>query len=221
MSKRIALLLFGMFYNTSYFNHNTLKKSVIDFRFSVANYKRFIFLYYKRLGYEVDVFFCTNDVHDSKIKKNLIKTYKPKEHVFVKTVKVRDKRSRFFNRNYKVKKVVELCNDYRQMNNIDYEFVIMTRFDLEFKINFGDVDIDYNKINLVSVLEEPDFICDNFYIIPGFLLNDFYDMIRKQIYISHHHIKDELEEISEINYIKNEFTYIEFLTFYKIIRNTE
>ena len=73
--------------------------------------------------------------------------------------------------------------------------------DILFQKDFSNSNISFDKFNIVSILEEPDYICDNFYLFPYKYLIPFSGIIKKD----YHMIKDEIEKSGcPINYILNE-----------------
>lgn len=208
---KIALLLFGMSY-CEYTHWYSKKKLKINYMNSYDNYQNYIYKYFYDKGYDIDVYFTTNILSDEE-KNNLIKKYKPVKYSFIK-----NKKNKILSRNEKLVNVIELCLN----NNIKYDLVLVTRFDLFFNKDFSKSNIILEKFNLVSVLENNNLICDNFYLFPFYLLEKFYIIVKKNFKISHHLIKKDLEKINGtayINYILNEKKIINQLTFYKIVRN--
>jgi len=62
----------------------------------------------------------------------------------------------------------------------DYDYVILSRFDLHFKQHFSSLDIKTDKLNFLCGAKcGPDFnlVDDNFYFMPKHLLKGFYDTI--------------------------------------------
>jgi len=114
--------------------------------------------------------------------------------------------------------VIELC----LKSNIKYDLVLITRFDLLFQKDFNNSNIQLDKFNLVSILEKPNLICDNFYLFPHKYLEDFLKIINnKKINTSHHYLKYDIEGINGkdfVNYILNNNKGIGRLEFYKIVR---
>ena len=80
MGKKLALLLFGISYRE--YRHFGGRNMKIDYKISVENYKTFIFEYFESLGYEIDVFFATNEMDDHE-KEKLLEIYKPVDCVFM------------------------------------------------------------------------------------------------------------------------------------------
>ena len=51
------------------------------------------------------------------------------------------------------------------------------------------IDLNLNNFYLISTLEHPDYICDNFYLFPYKYLNNFYKIANKNINIMFHLLK--------------------------------
>jgi hypothetical protein len=204
--KRLALILFGISYQ-EHLQHHTNAVYNVDFRKSIENYKKFIYKYFQDLNYEIGVFFATNVIEKKNIGEKLMDTYKPIRHKFMI-----NNDNRYFSRNRKIREAVKCCID----SKLTYHHCLITRFDLIFKEPF--VNLNFNKLNVVSILEHPMSICDNFYFMPYSLLFKFYNVLNKTIRMNSHHIKMFLEKISRIHYIHQERTMVKYLNFYKIKR---
>jgi hypothetical protein len=93
-----------------------------------------------------------------------------------------------------------------------------------FKKDFDSVNIDMNKFNLVTILENSRVVCDNFYIMPYKMLDIFYKIIENKPRT--HYIKEDLEKLigeNLINYIDPfpddaKHRKIRHITFYEIVR---
>tara|TARA_B100001059_G_C17818923_1_gene577010 strand:- start:1333 stop:2115 length:783 start_codon:yes stop_codon:yes gene_type:complete len=227
LKKKIAIILFGISYLNKYEHWNNNDNYIIDYRKSLENYREYILDYFKNLGYDIDIYICTNLLDDN-MKNNILNDYKPKSYKFIKNYN-----NIYASSNIKLKESIKLCLD----SNIKYDNCLITRFDLLFKEKL--TNINYNKINIISELskEEGYTICDNFYFIPFKYLKQFNDIIKIDYdninikrnindkdhyeYINkfhRHYIKDKIKKISDIHYIKNEKTYLDSLSFYKINR---
>lgn len=210
---KLALLLFGMSVNPEY-RHWGIKKHIhVHWRNSYENYKEFIFDFFRKKGYEIDVYFTTNTLNN-KDKIELCETYKP-----VKCDFIDNHENKTISRNTKMKKVVDLC----LFTNINYDLVMITRFDLLFQKKFHESNIQLDKFNLVSILERPHLICDNFYLFPYKYLKDFVNIINRNQFNSFHKIKKDIENINGkdfVNYILNNNRLVAQLDFYKIQRKT-
>lgn len=210
---KLALLLFGMSVNLEY-RHWRIKKHIdVHWRNSYENYKEFIFDFFEKKGYDIDVYFTTNTLND-KDKIELCKAYKPVKCDFIDNYP-----DKTISRNTKIKNVAELCLS----TNMNYDLVLITRFDLLFQKKFHESNIQFDKFNLVSILERPHLICDNFYLFPYKYLKDFSNMVNGNQFKMFHEIKTDIENINGkdfVNYILNNYTNVEHLSFYKIQRKT-
>lgn len=201
---KIAILFFGVSKGEYY--HFGSKS--IDYLKSYDNYKQYIFDYFLKKGYEIDVYFTTN-ILDDKDKEDLCKTYKPIKCNFIQNETHGD-----ISRNKKFCNVMELCMN----TNKQYDLCLITRFDLLFQKDFNQSNIQLDKFNLVSILECHHLICDNFYLFPYKYIVDFYNRI-KNVNHSFHNIKNNIEQCvgrENVNYILKENSGVE--NFYKIVR---
>ncbi len=206
---RLAILFFGIS-NATYL-HMGCKMHVVDYKLSYDNYKKYLFDYFKEKGYDIDVYFTTN-IMNKKDEEDLIQTYNPVQYSFIE-----NNTNNTISRNKKLDKVIDLC----LKNNKEYDLVLITRFDLLFMKNFHESNIKFDKFNLVSILEKPDYICDNFYLLPYQYLSCFSKVVKKNLIHSFHFIKKDIDNINGIDfihYILNENDYVYNLNFYKIVR---
>jgi SNF2 family DNA or RNA helicase len=76
-------------------------------------------------------------------------------------------------------------------------------------------DVDISKLNIFSILERDDLICDNFYLFPGNMLQKMIEIFKlaNNDKMFGHFIKKKL---GEINFIRNEYTKVALLTSYKL-----
>ena len=108
----------------------------------------------------------------------------------------------------------------REDSKIDYDLVLLTRFDLIFNDNFNESNIKLDKFNIVSELESKHFICDNFYLFPFKYLREFLEIAKdyRTTLKGYHVMRGAIEKRlnTKINMIKNEKKQIVDLTFYTI-----
>jgi hypothetical protein len=184
---------------------------VVDYEKSYENYKKYIFEFFESKGYEIDVYFTTNILNEVDRKK-ICKTYNPISCEFI------ENETNFINsRNNKLDKVIDLCIG----SGIAYDLVLITRFDLLFQADFEKSNIEMDSFNLVSTLEKPFLICDNFYLFPYTYLETFSTLVKKHITSNFHYIQEDLYHAigeTSVNYILDESCYIRDLSFYKIVR---
>jgi hypothetical protein len=207
---KLALILFGISLEINrYWQYGALYS--VYYKNSYDNYQRYIFDYFKGKGYSIDVYISTNKLNSENDIAEIIDKYKP-----VKYRIADDCEDYIISRNKKLESAIDLCIE----GGGEYDLVLITRFDLLFQKDFADSNIQLDKINIVSVLERPNLICDNFYLFPHKYLKDFQKVIRKCANINHRNIKNDLEKIAPINYILNENRDISELSFYKIAKTS-
>ena len=207
---KLALILFGISLEINrYWQYGALYS--VDYKNSYDNYQRYIFDYFKGKGYDIDVHISTNNLNSDDDIAEIIDKYKP-----VKYRIADDCEDYIISRDKKLESAIDLCIE----GGGEYDLVLITRFDLLFQKDFADSNIQFDKINIVSVLERPNLICDNFYLFPHKYLKDFQKVIRKFANIDNPNIKNDLEKIAPINYILNENRDISELSFYKIAKTS-
>ena len=212
---RMALLLFGI--SSGY---NSKRGYNVNFTKSVKNYKTHIYKYFIELGYDIDVYMVTNILPHT-IKTQLESTYRPVNVIYVEShLELRSKTETNVLKNEKWLKVMELVLGNQQ----SYELIILTRFDLMFQIPFETANIQLDKFNIVSELERPGIICDNFFIFPFRFLKPLFSKMKtflnaKPTNMIHHSLEiiKSIPDI-QINFIKNEGVKVAQLTFYKLWR---
>jgi len=205
--KKLAVIFYGISYLKNY-KHRDRFRYNIDYNDSYLNYQTYIFNYFKMKGYTCNIYYVTNNIED---KEKLEECYKPIKCNYIDI----DDTNYHYCKNIKLVNAIDLC----LKENIIYDHCLITRFDLLFNDTFDN--LNYEKINLISILEKPTYICDNFYFMPYSLLSKFYDVCLKNIKISHHHIQSDIENVSSIHYLKNEYVIIQHLSFYKIFHYTK
>ena len=169
--------------------------------------------------------------NDSNLKNDIINDYKPIKYEFVTDIKNKYNKyknstrkngphpERYFFTNIKKLRALELCLEHSKKNKIYYDSIILTRFDLKFNISLDEININYGMFNVVSLLEKPNLIDDNFYLFPGSNLEKFINILKDNLNIWGHGFKDLFNKYFDINYLYNENLNIKYLSFYKIIRN--
>lgn len=194
--KSIAICLFGIHYQDNY-RHHRLGNININFQKYTNNIKN-LFKDFKKNDYYI----VTNN---SPIQNKLYDNYNPKEILY--TSKKRDS---------KILMILEYLKDSRNI----YDFIAISRIDIFYMIDLYDIDME--KINIISILEGPDLICDNFYLIPYKYLDTMINIFRNiKKYSTHnlipsHGLKNIFREKMGINYLKNENTDVWNLTSYYI-----
>ena len=202
--KKLALCFFGIHYLES-LNHWTGGKKRIDYRYYVDNFKEKVIDYFNR-DFDIDIFICTNK---SEYLLDLLDVYKPVRHIVVE-----NQRDQIFSKNNKVIKVLNCCMNYQEDNDIVYNNILLSRFDIFFEREFGN--IDYKKLNIISTLECDHFICDNFYLFPHKYLMSFYEIFMNNRTSVAHAYKCLFEKKMDINYMCDEKKAVNLLSFYTL-----
>ena len=111
--------------------------------------------------------------------------------------------------------------EYSKNNNVVYDNVLITRFDLKFKKEFNNIKFKNNKFNCSFVLNKKikEKICDNFYFLPFTMLERFYNLLIISENKSSHNILYLLKKkVKEIHFLFNKQKSIIDNEFYKIVR---
>ena len=195
-TKRMAVLLSGLHYMPHY-KHWGRGYIDIDFRHYINNIKEHLYHPFIKQGYFVDFFICTNH----SVIENELNIYNPVNVTFT-------------NDTNHIKKYKGFCDilEYGNKNNFRYDLICSTRFDIYF---MKVIEIDKSKLNIFSVLEKNDLICDNFYLFPGSMLQKMIEIFKtaNSDNMFGHFLKNKLHDL---NFIRNEKCIVSQLTSYKI-----
>lgn len=169
---KTAVGLFGIHYLQD-MNHWCFDKQTVDYRKTYENAKDNI---YNSLDADIDYFSAT---YDSTIFQELLKDYKFKRIRFdeVDNSTTTQDDEKFIRRNRIFKKTIELMID----PTYDYDFALITRYDMRMKVNINSLSFDLDKINVFYKAKwggyNEELIDDNFYYMPYNKLQDFYNKI--------------------------------------------
>lgn len=152
---KIAVILKGMSKHTNFLHFSKTRMSV-DWNTCKDNIKAVLLDDAIARGYSVDVFLAT---YEGEHTKDMIDFYKPKSHVFCEMTHETNQLSHLLN-------VLEPSHS-------EYDFVVVSRFDIRFKLNV----YDQAKLELLDKVlfpwrEEKDLVGDCLFIIPGRNVND-------------------------------------------------
>ena len=111
---KLALLFFGISKEYKHEYWRSGRKYSIDYNLSYNNYKQFIYGFFEKEGYDIDVYFTTNNL-DDKDRKTLCEKYNPVKYSFMENHK-----NHTISRNNKLDKVIDLCLD----SGIAYDLVL-------------------------------------------------------------------------------------------------
>jgi hypothetical protein len=118
-------------------------------------------------------------------------------------------------RNKRFKETIQLIFD----SNIDYDYVILTRYDIEFFTNPFTLNLDNDKINVTCKLYSgmmPYMIDDNFYLLSYSKLNYFYNELCKIDETIWAHSYSEY--INDFNFLIDGMYYTHSMPMYKFLR---
>jgi len=172
---KIAVGLFGIHYLED-LNHWAFgeKSHTVDYRKTYKNCKNNI---YNSLGTNasIDYFSAT---YQSAISQELLRDYNFRKIRFNKvnnSPPIRDEK--FLRRNRIFKKTIELMIDPAY----DYDFALITRYDMRMKVDINSLVFDFDKINVFYKAKwngySEELIDDNFYYMRYDKLRDFYNNV--------------------------------------------
>jgi hypothetical protein len=229
--KNMAILFSGIHYMDSY-HHFTNKNIKIDYREYIKNIKTKIYGHFEK-EYTIDTFFSTNN---SIYLNDLINTYKPIAYDsneysdLLKDILPNNKINKN-NNSYKKLKALRLLTNHILETNKNYDLILLTRFDIYIVKELTNVDI--NKFNIVSIVDN-EFMCDdNLYIFPIHYLNTFFNIFVTKCIVFEtlfklnkppiqysmlgHYLKNDIEKNMQVNYICNDkYNPVHNLTFFKL-----
>lgn len=194
--KSIAICLFGIHYQDNY-RHHRLGNININFQKYTNNIKN-LFKDFKTKDYYI----VTNN---SPIQNKLYNNYDPKIILYTQG-----------GRDHKVLTILKYLRD----RDDKYDFVAISRIDIFYMIDLYNIDTE--KINIISILEKPDLICDNFYLFPYKYLDKMINIFQNiKGYSTHnkipsHGLRNIFQKTMGVNYLKNENTDVWNLTSYYI-----
>jgi hypothetical protein len=213
--KKACLCLFGISKLESY-RHWTKKYELnIDYKDSLNNYREYLIDYYRREGYELDIFIST---YNSSIEKQLLKDYNPKKYTLTK---FNPFESNNIARNWHFINVLNLVKNHCAQNKFIYDSIMITRFDIMFIKNIQELKIFHDKFNISYKCERDPLIDDNFYVFHGKYLIPFITLLSDLApWLSYHKIYERLyRKIRDINFMINGNYWVNDNPIYKLVRN--
>jgi hypothetical protein len=169
---KIAVGLFGIHYLQD-LNHWCFGKHMVDYRKTYENCKNNI---YNLLGSDVSIDYFSA-TYDSAIYQELLKDYNFRRIQFNEvdnSTAIHDD-EKFIRRNKIFKKTIELMID----PEYDYDFALITRYDMRMKVKINSLSFDFDKVNVFYKAKwngyDEELIDDNFYYMPYNKLQDFYN----------------------------------------------
>lgn len=200
--KKIAVILKGLAHLNNYYNNHTQKYFNVDYKKSLENYKTNLFS-----NHDVDIFFHTYDTPDLD-ENQLVEDLHPKAYDITPMIH-NSTSTDFGNRSVSllntIRKAFTVFDNYMEENpDKEYDYIVVTRFDLLFKLNVWDLNIHPDKFNISCMCEVDNLCDDNLYIFhPKYfkLIKQAYDSFDIKRFILHTIYKDfvDLIGINNIN----------------------
>jgi len=168
----IAIVLRGISYDDNYVCNRDKRTFTVDYRRSVDNYIENII---KPLNKEVHFFLITNK---HKYSDDLLEKYKPKRHIFLDNNTIKSSAKIYSPIAERCRDGLYLVRDYMAEECIEYDWIIMTRFDLKFHKPLTSWDWKEKCINVGLRCKYQKNICDNLHIFKPFLLSFLIDCFK-------------------------------------------
>jgi hypothetical protein len=199
-----AIGLFGIHYVEN-LNHWMGWNHAVDYSHCIKNNQETVFNHYNTTFYSHTYF--------SKKINELVEDYKFKS---LKLKPISNERSdNYRSKNISVKETIKLILE----DNVEYDVVILMRYDMIFHQNLIDLNIDYNKVNMLCLNKcgsIHDLCDDSFYLLPFSKLQEFYDTIDKiDVNASSHAYNKHIEDI---NYMVDGAYYTHEYPMYHVLR---
>jgi len=169
IGKKIAVGLFGIHY-TENLNHWMGWKVEVNYKDCYKNNKEFLYD-------GIEAYFYSSTYFSSHLEQLILDyNFKSLKLETINNKFEKDTKKGFVKRNKRFKETIKLILD----DNAEYDYVILTRYDIWLKQNLSEFDIDYSKVNVICGAKWGDddtIIDDNFYFLPYSKLQEFYNAI--------------------------------------------
>jgi len=165
---KIAVAFKGVHYMNG--SHNWY----IDFEKQVPNFKNCILHDLQSKGHDVDIFLSTYEYSSEKTE--LLKTlYSPARLNFIPYI---ENEERFSSQYRHYFNIFEIINEYQMQNCINYDLIIITRYDIEMNNPFSFYNYDYSTFNICFKQPGGD-VDDCFWVFPAADLTSVYLTLHK------------------------------------------
>jgi hypothetical protein len=190
----------------------------------LPNFQATILSFFREQGWEIVVFIVAQDQSEHQ-RDELIEAYSPVKYAFVKPN---------CKRNCKVVTALKLLRNHSRTENIVYNNIMMLRWGIWFHVRFCDLSIQWDTMNLGSMLESNNIrtISDNFYLFPVTHLAEFLALQEanekeQKLFpnpCGHYQGKPLLKIFKTLNFVCNEGVHLRemhFYTLYKYRKSTD
>jgi hypothetical protein len=169
IGKKIAVGLFGI-HHTETLNHWMGWKVQVNYKDCYKNNREFLYD-------GIETHFYSSTYFSSHLEQLILDyNFKSLKLETINNKFEKDIKKGFVKRNKRFKETIKLILD----DNSEYDYVILTRYDIWLKQNLFELDIDYSKVNVICGAKWGDddtIIDDNFYFLPYSKLQEFYNSI--------------------------------------------
>jgi hypothetical protein len=177
-NKKIAVLLFGLYYCKNYKdirgNNTTINiietNNIRDFLYNLVEHNN-------TLDYYVHT---TSSPYD-----DLLKIFFDTENIiFDNDPPIRPGRLIYKKRNERIVNLFDIIDTY------EYDYFIISRIDCTFIMPFSLLDINWDKLNISMRCERPSLYDDNFFIIPSKFIRGFIKLVEvcRKFYLNTHNV---------------------------------
>jgi len=161
---RVAIILRGISYSQNY-------RQGVDFRLSIQSFRTKILTPLKEAGHDISIYLAT---YPHELQQELLSSY---DDALKKYVIYQKEISKGNQRDLSVKALQLLESDLH-----DIDVVIMTRFDLHYKKNIHQMNIQWDKINVLwketlKMWNDHNRISDIFHVFPIKFYKQFVDSV--------------------------------------------
>lgn len=157
------------------FNINYVKQKGVDDNLlnivndTILNHKTMIYSDLIEAGNEVDTFISSYNL-DNRLNDLLVRGYDAKGYIFFDKNQLNS--GTWMAQLNHLKFLIELIKTEERNNNFNYDYLIFTRFDIDFHKNYNTFNLELDKLNIT--VEHPSGNCDdNLWIFPRNYLDIF------------------------------------------------
>ena len=166
---KFAICYKGAF-NINYFKQKGVDDNLLNIvNDTILNHKTMIYSDLIEAGNEVDTFISSYNL-DNRLNDLLVRGYDAKGYIFFDKNQLNS--GTWMAQLNHLKFLIELVKTEERNNNFNYDYLIFTRFDVDFHKNYNTFNLELDKLNIT--VEHPSGNCDdNLWIFPRNYLDIF------------------------------------------------
>ena len=167
------------------FNINYVKQKGVDDNLlnivndTILNHKTMIYSDLIEAGNEVDTFISSYNL-DNRLNDLLVRGYDAKGYIFFDKNQLNS--GTWMAQLNHLKFLIELIKTEERNNNFNYDYLIFTRFDIDFHKNYNTFNLELDKLNIT--VEHPSVNCDVNLLIFTINYLDIFTLIFMILYIN-------------------------------------